>query len=498
MKFKNLTIATCAIFALTACNNSIDDVIDRENGNSDEPKQLVVSIQLPEAYNSSTKRLASRGIIGSIDEKIPPIVLTNGTAYIKNKEGVTEERIHFNRESDSKNKLSGEGNKFQVTLKSKKVKEGESIFMTFNNESTSFKEIGIKDIQPDANKYNAEKAIYTGAGNVTKKANSRINSANEYLASITATSIVSRVQLFGNVKFDPKVCQSVELAYASPINYTKSYFGYTNNDDKPQIGDIVARANSIDNLLGFGAVYSRINNGLLELFTSTNKPFNMSELSAVNTGNKAITNHVFELNEAKYYIGLYLKSYLLKRNNEYEIINIAPKVSAEELANGAKQEEWYLYYKSAAKDERELYTRKKDDKGVFKNYKVTYDATNKKYVVANNPENVELYTEARVRYYTLKGFGTKKDQVHLVERDASGNIKVVPANGVLCYDGGKIYKINLNTVPWKGENGIYTPETDPGREDVDENDEVSTLEVIVTIEDWAFSEMKDLEVSDNI
>ena len=69
---------------------------------------------------------------------------------------------------------------------------------------------------------------------------------------------------------------------------------------------------------------------------------------------------------------------------------------------------------------------------------------------------------------------------------------------MLCYDGGKIYKINLNTVPWKGENGIYTPETDPGREDVDENDEVSTLEVIVTIEDWAFSEMKDLEVSDNI
>lgn len=437
MKFKNLVIATAAVFALASCNNNdFEENLGTENG------KLEVTFKMP----SQPTQGLTRGIVSNEHDLVAPsLSVSNALLSLKTASG---ERI-ANKYLVGDNLLENGVVKFTIT--GKNIATTNKIEVVVNNkESLEYQGTSIVDVQAGANGLDVARAIYTATsteGDI--KDEGEINNVKTFTAKLTASSIIARSEVYGKVKFDDKFVKEMRLAYVTPIGYRSTY----GSDTK------VALARSEKNVLGLGAV--REEGGVLYEFGDSE--FNLDDFNpvykeavkeAVNYKAATVVNHLFKGDETRMYVGFYITRYALLYDADGKYME-------------HKTEKSPIY--QAADGSNTLYTRRGND---FVKLDEEGNA-----VSAASESDIKKYNA--LRFYTIKGFG---------QNGSRGS-----------YEGGIDYLLDLGKINWGGESGKpFDPETNPGREDPDTNDGKSTITIDVTIKPWELHQPGGIDVSDNV
>lgn len=429
MKIPKTVFALLTTLALSACNNN-NEVLDSYNDNLEST--LDVTIKLPEMNSQLTRGV----IIGNDDITQPPAVVVKSIYItIRDDRGLTVTSTTLKDD-----KINIVDNKITAQLKSTKITPVGKAFAVVHYDKAGLTTIKIADLQPTDTdgERGVENAVYATDLQPIVPIPGR---ENQYTASLTATSIVARTEVLGKSKFNPRLIYSMDLAFVSPVNYHLIY------DIKG--AQVITKSKDLKNILGLGATQMEANGTLLD---KNGTAFDLNTLAAVNeglTGNKAngaVVNHLFAGDVTKMHIGFLIKKFDLVVNNEGSYL-------------GATTDTISYVYKG--KDDGTLYAFTKSGKA-----KVVTINTDGKAVVSGpeldkTREDMKIITN--LRFFTLANFGR--------------------ANHTGVYEGGVNYIINLGKLKWNGTNG-YDPETHPGREDPDDNDIISTVNVDIQFKPW--------------
>lgn len=390
LNFKNLAVATAAVFALTACNNNEEITKETENA------RVELMVRVPNAT------AATRGLVTDAAGKTPTISIDNLVARVMSGNKVIGEK-----------KISDKELLKQPTIKADfgelSVNGSEKVSVILNNpEGTT--EVAIDKIQPTVEKPGIENAVYAGSAKLGVKSKDNI-----YTVSATAKSIVARLEISGKPQFNAKLVNDMKLVFVSPIDYSLIY--------------------------GLGDIQKTVKGAQLAL----------EDITGLGDS-KVVANHLFDGDATKVIVGFEIDKKACLKDKDGK----------------------YITYKSSNfvfKTPDNKYYTKVGDQYFFTEVKVEGDKTFltvAKEATKDFDENT-IASEKKTEYFTLANFDSA-------------------ATGI--YEGGNVYKIDLNSgMNWNKEGDHkkeYTPDTNEGTSDPDKEaeKEISKVSVDVTVAPW--------------
>lgn len=270
LNFKNLAMATTAIFALAACNNN-EDVPSLAK----EEASVNLRINIPTGANAAT-----RGMVTDPSNKEIKISHIAGRVF---KAGTT---------LATADKAIGEGDTdYTLTLGPVMVDGKEKVQVVLNNNVAST-EVSIDKIQPVDGKGNLENAIYT-ATTANLGTASDVNGKKVYTVTADATSIAARLEVKGAAQFKKELVKSMAISYFAPVDYSLVY---------GQLGTVTLPSKS-----------------------SLKMDVTPADVTAITTGGKVIANHLFHNDLASAVVGFKIEKYSCLLNGEGAYVIYNPK-----------------------------------------------------------------------------------------------------------------------------------------------------------------------------
>lgn len=195
--FRNLLVAGAAIFTLTACNNSDNDVFKAEESN------LKVQIKLPSANPLSRALVDEAKETDFLAKHIYAYVLKGNKEIAKAEAKITD--------------------KVNVTAKFDKIilDGSETVLVKVNGKEDSKMNIKIEDIQPTEEAGKLQNIVYAGNEKLT---NSEIKDGiKNYNVTMDVNSIAARVEVMGEAKFNKELVASMKVSMVAPLRVKAEY-----------------------------------------------------------------------------------------------------------------------------------------------------------------------------------------------------------------------------------------------------------------------------------
>lgn len=196
--FRNLLVAGAAIFTLTACNNSDNDVFKSEESN------LEVLIRLPQP-EAMSRAITDEATINDFKAKHVYAYLLKGQTVIET--------------------VKAEHNGATLTAKFPTVSlDGtEKVLVKVNGkEKNADLKVAIKDIQPTETEGKLENIVYTGIEKIEGKSKVK-EGINHYEVAMDVQSIAARVEIKGKTKFNDKLVKSMKVKMVAPLKVNSVY-----------------------------------------------------------------------------------------------------------------------------------------------------------------------------------------------------------------------------------------------------------------------------------
>lgn len=426
MTFKKMFFATTVVAGLAACSS--DKVGD--NGELTGSNAIAVSVTMPHA---ATKGLVEDPITATTPQisKVYAYIM-KGNTVVKKAEMVLS------------------GSKYDATFVDVSLAGGERVVVAANDKKTDTTTpdgYSVYDVQPSGAK-SLESIYYHDSRLLAKAVKTEANGKTVYtIPDMELRPQASRVEVSGEIKFNPELIKSLSVVELTPNNYSEAF----GSDQR------------------FKAQPTKNDGDITSLGKLASKDF----YDLIKGGNKVVANHLFNGDEKRISFRLDAHVYDVLLNDNLERVKPVDE-------NNVVFDSYV--YKSGADANLKLYVKKgsdfflltKTEKGTLQILKEKYDVA--KTAEAAAPELNTYSTAEKSGYFNMVKFAA-------MNADGTLNNDASPY-----YEQGKIYKVFFDKIDWNGDgkvdsNDAYDP-VDNGDGGTTPSTSKTDIVVGVTVMEW--------------